>query len=261
MPFATNALDGTRIYYEDTERPGPPLVFMYGLMDPVPAAKALPIARRLESRARMIYVDHRGHGRSDKPHDASAYAIRLRVADVVAVLDALRIDRAHFAGISWGARLGFALGEQAPERLHSLVLSGNQPFAWDQRWPIVQTVTDAIAAARDGGPEALLRWFEDFIGKPLPKKAQRWLLENDAAALDAAWTSALAEGDIAPGLRSWRTPCLIAAGEFDDFHDNARRAATEIPCATFVSLTGKDHITAIDEVDRLMPGILELLQS
>jgi len=261
VPFAINPVDGLRTYYEDAGDAGPPLLFMYGLMDPVPAAKALTIARRLRKCARVVFVDHRGHGLSDKPVDPAAYALDLRVADVVSVVDALGLERVHFAGISWGARLGFALGERSPNRLLSLILNGNQPFAWDPAWEVVQTLTGAMAAARVGGTQALLRWFEDYIGRPLPQRERQWLLENDPLALDAAWTAALSEGDIATDFSHWRTPSLIAAGERDEFHENARRAAEAIPGAIFVSLAGHNHISAIYEVDRLMPGILALLES
>ena len=44
----------------------------------------------------------RGVGRSDKPHEAKAYAMGLHVADAVAVLDELGLERAHFVGASWG---------------------------------------------------------------------------------------------------------------------------------------------------------------
>jgi pimeloyl-ACP methyl ester carboxylesterase len=50
-----------------------------------------------------MYVDHRGLGRSDKPHDPDAYAMSLRAADAVAVIDELDIERAHFIGMSWEA--------------------------------------------------------------------------------------------------------------------------------------------------------------
>jgi len=261
MPFATNAVDGTRTYFEDAGGEGPPLLFMYGLMDPVPAARALPIAKRLRKHARVIYVDHRGHGQSDKPHDAAAYALKLRVEDVVSVIDKLGLESAHFVGISWGARLGFALGEYAPDRIRSLVLSGNQPYAWDPAWHVVQTLTAAMSVAREGGTPALLRWFEAFVGRPLPRRERRWLLENDPLALDAAWSAALSEGAISDRLSIWKTPCLIAAGENDEFHDSAKLAATEILGARFVSLAGHDHISALYETDDLMPGILDLLRS
>ena len=68
--------------------------------------------------------------------------------DAVAVLDALGIGRAHFLGSSWGARLGFALGEHAPERVLSLVLCGNQPYAWDLESPTAHAVAAAIAASK-----------------------------------------------------------------------------------------------------------------
>jgi pimeloyl-ACP methyl ester carboxylesterase len=261
MPFAINPFDGLRSYYEDEGGDGAPVVLMYGLMDPVPAARALPIARRLEKHARVIYVDHRGHGLTDKPHDADAYALELRVADVVSVINALGLDRVHFLGISWGARLGFALGEHVPDRLMSLTLTGNQPYAWDPQWQTVRTLTAAMAAAREGGTRALLLWFEAYIGRELPRRERGWLLENDALALDAAWTSALSEGDVSSDLSKWSTPCLIAAGEADEFHDNAKRAAGEIPDATFLSLEGHDHISALYEVDRVLPHILKLLDA
>jgi pimeloyl-ACP methyl ester carboxylesterase len=125
----------------------------------------------------------------------------------------------------------------------------------------VQALNQAMSAARQGGTEALLRWFEDFIGRPLPRRERQWLLENDPLALDAAWTAARMEGEITDEFKAWDVPCLIAAGDGDEFHDNARRAASQIPAATFVSLTGRDHMSSIDEVDRLMPGILHLLQA
>ena len=88
----------------------------------------------------------------DKPHSgADAYALTTRVADSVAVLDAVKVDRAHFVGSSWGARLGFALGEHAPERVLSLVLCGNQPYAWNLDSPTARAVAAAVAASRHEG--------------------------------------------------------------------------------------------------------------
>jgi pimeloyl-ACP methyl ester carboxylesterase len=51
----------------------------------------------------LILVDARGHGASDKPHEPAAYALSLRVSDIVAVLDALHLSTAHFWGYSMGA--------------------------------------------------------------------------------------------------------------------------------------------------------------
>jgi pimeloyl-ACP methyl ester carboxylesterase len=77
--------------------------------------------------------------------------VQTRVGDAVAILDELGIERAHFVGSSWGARLGFALGEHAPERVLSLVVCGNQPYAWDLAWATVEAVAAAIAASKETG--------------------------------------------------------------------------------------------------------------
>jgi pimeloyl-ACP methyl ester carboxylesterase len=100
-----------------------------GFADSVQDLRVWALADALASEGfRVIFGDHRGHGRSDKPHDEAAYAMPLRVADAVAILDRLGIERAHFVGRSWGGRLRFGIGEHAPERVRSLVIGGNQPY-------------------------------------------------------------------------------------------------------------------------------------
>ena len=181
----------------------------------------------------------------------------------MAVLDALNIDRAHFLGSSWGARLGFALGEHAPERLVSLVLCGNQPYAWNFDSRTARAVAAAVAAARRNGMRGFVETFESALGYRFPEPDRTWTLEkNDPAALEAGWRSAQVEGAISQDLGKWRVPCLICAGEADEMHDDAERAAGEIPRATFVSLPGHSHISAFYEADALLlPHILDLLRS
>jgi pimeloyl-ACP methyl ester carboxylesterase len=120
MPYATNALDGSRVYFEDDGGDGTPVVLHGGIIDSVDLVRESNIAQALQElptdEFRLIYAAHRGVGRSDKPHEVEAYAMPLRVADAVAVLDELGIERAHFIGNSWGGRLGFGIGEHAPER-------------------------------------------------------------------------------------------------------------------------------------------------
>lgn len=150
MPYARNALDGTGVYFEDDGGDGVPVVFHGGIVDSVPLLRASHIARALQAlpEFRLIYVDHRGVGRSDKPHDQAAYAMPLRVADAMAVLDELGIQRAHFIGTSYGGRLGFGIGELAPERVLSLVVGGQQPYAIDREGPLFRVVAESLLASR-----------------------------------------------------------------------------------------------------------------
>jgi pimeloyl-ACP methyl ester carboxylesterase len=201
---------------------------------------------------RLIYADHRGLGRSDKPHDPEAYAMPLRVADAVAVLDQLGIERAHFIGMSWGGRLGFGIGQHAPERVLSLVIGGQQPYAWPDS-PLTRIVTDALAAPQTEGTDALVDAFEAFWGVRFPEPQRTRWLGNDRAALEAAVNAALAEGVITDDLRAWQVRCLIFMGAGDaDFLDQARRAADEIPKAELLLLEEADHYAAHMSQDELV---------
>lgn len=263
MSYATNPVDGVRTYFEDSRGAGPPVLFYTGFGDPLEVARSSRLARALTGEFRLICADHRGQGCSDKPRDVGAYTLTTRVADAVAVLNALGIERAHFLGSSWGGRLGFALGEHAPDRVLSLVVCGNQPYAWDFESPTAQAVATAIAASRQKGMKGFVETFEAALGYHFPEPARTWTLEkNDPAALEAAWLSARGEGPVSQDLSAWRVPCLICVGEADEMHDDARRAAAEIPGARFVSLPGHAHISAFYEADDvLLPHILELLRS
>ena len=261
MPYAINPSDGVRTYYEDAGGSGPPVLFYAGFFEPLESAQASGLARVLSNEFRLVFADHRGHGRSDKPHDVDAYALSKRVADATAVLDQLGIERAHFIGISWGARLGFAVGEHAPNHLLSLVLCGNQPYEWDLESPLARAVSDAIAASERSGMAAFVETFESALDYTFPEALRTWTLENDPVALDAAFRSVRTEGAISRDLTKWQVPCLIYAGSSDEMHDDAERAASEIPRARFLSLPGHTHLSAPDEVDELLPYVLDLLHS
>lgn len=259
MPYAINAIDNARTYYEDDGGAGAPVLFYSGLTDSIEFAKVSPLARALEGKCRRIFADHRGHGRSDKPHDPAEYSLRLQVADVVAVLDATGVERVHFIGSSWGARLGFALGEHAPERVASLILGGNQPYEWDFSSPLIQAAEAAVKTLAGGSMTEFVRVAEERLGEPFPEPSRSQIMENDALAIHAAWQSTHSEGAISKSLSKWRIPCLIYTGMSDDMHDAAKRAADEIPGAIFVSLPDVTHMTVGEAEGLVVDRVLELI--
>jgi pimeloyl-ACP methyl ester carboxylesterase len=261
MPFASNPVDGVPIYFEDWGGSGPPVVLYTGFLDPIEVAQASGIALALREEYRLVFADHRGHGRSGAPHEPEAYALRTRVADHIAVLDTLGVERAHVIGFSWGARLGFAIGEFAPDRVRGLVLCGNQPYPWDLSTPMVKAVAAAADAASTRGMLGFIEAFEAGVGIRFPEPARTLELRNDPDAIRAAVSSILEEGAIADDLSRWRLPCLIYTGEDDEMHDAARRAAAEIPTATFLSLPGHTHFSSEGETDDVLRPIRELLRS
>ncbi len=104
----------------------------------------------------VIGVDQRGHGASDKPHDPALYTLDRLVQDILNVLDTYLIDETHYVGYSLGARVGWRVALDAPERITRAVLGGipdGQPltrFRTDQALDFLDTgapVTDRITNA------------------------------------------------------------------------------------------------------------------
>jgi len=263
VPHARNRVDGSMIYFEDDGGDGIPVVFHGGVLDRVDDVRESGIARALPAEEfRAIFVDHRGLGRSAKPHNPSAYVMPVRVGDAVAVLDELGIERAHFVGMSWGGRLGFGIAAHAPTRVLSLVVGGQQPYEWPDS-PLTRVVTQALADSGTDDAEALVQAFEKFWGVTFPAERRARWVDNDPVALRAALATALSEGTIANDLAAWHVPCLIFLGAADaDFLDQARRAAAEIPNAELLVLDDADHYAAHVTQDQvLVDAVLRTLRA
>jgi pimeloyl-ACP methyl ester carboxylesterase len=199
------------VYFEADGGTSAPVVLLGGFLDPIALVRRAPIAQalaRFPDEFRLVFVDHRGHGRSDKPHDVSAYAMPLRVADVVAVLDELEIPRAHLLGISWGGRLCFGLGQYAAEHVRSLIAIGQHPYAIDRDGPLARVVGNALEASEERGIEALVEAFEAIAGR-YPDDVRSTYLACDAQAMRAAWEAAVTEGAVGEDLGTWTVRCLI----------------------------------------------------
>src|SRR6188472_3402750 len=97
MPYTTN--NGVRLYYELIGS-GAPLLLHPGFVCSGEDWIEAGYVAALKDRYRVILFDPRGQGRSDKPHDPADYQRHHRVDDVLAVLDATGINRAHFWGYS-----------------------------------------------------------------------------------------------------------------------------------------------------------------
>ena len=243
MSYSNVRADGSHIL-RGREARARPSSSIGGFADPLEVPKASGLARALSGEFRWIFADHRDQGGSDKPHEAEAYELRRRVGDAVAVLDVLGLEHAHFLGSSWGARLGFALGEHAPSacsRSSSAATSRTRgPRVADR--PGGRRGHRRLQAGRDAGFVAA---FETALGYRFPEPTGSGRSEkNDPAALEAAWRSVRLEGPVSQHLGTWRVPCLICAGEADEMHDAARQAAEEIPGARFVSLAGHSYTEA-----------------
>src|SRR5690242_218963 len=92
-----------------------------------------PVLRRLRRHFRLVLVDNRGCGRSDRP--AGSFAVADMAGDVVAVLDAAGIRRAHVLGASLGGMAAQELAIRHAERVDGLVLACTTP-GWPFAYPM-----------------------------------------------------------------------------------------------------------------------------
>ncbi len=107
------------------EGQGPPVVLIHGLTLDAEMQWADPgIIKALAKDYRVIAMDCRGHGKSDKPHEPAAYGIEM-VEDVSRLLDHLEIKKAHLVGYSLGGSIALKFLVSHPERCSSVVLGEN----------------------------------------------------------------------------------------------------------------------------------------
>jgi pimeloyl-ACP methyl ester carboxylesterase len=230
MPYVRS--QGLRIHYH-VEGDGPSLVLQHRFGDRLESWYELGYVNALKDDYRLILIDARGHGASDKPHEPEAYSFQNVTADVVAVLDDLAVSQAHYFGFSMGGKNGFAFAAYAPERLRSLIALGTGASAQDHapldRW---------IAALRQG-PEAVPSiWEMDASVSPALRQQ---LLSNDLEALIAQRIQRkepLGFDDILPTLP---IPCLLMVGEADAAYARVQACSRMIPNVTFVSFPSLGH--------------------
>jgi pimeloyl-ACP methyl ester carboxylesterase len=123
MPTAELSIqtpDGISLSGEESGA-GTPVVLLHGLT----ATRRYVVMGSTElqrSGHRVVAYDARGHGRSDPAPAPDAYTYRHLAADLIAVLDALQIQRALIAGASMGAHTALALALSHPERVAALAL-------------------------------------------------------------------------------------------------------------------------------------------
>lgn len=245
MPFAYNG--DVRIHYQVYGQ-GAPLVLQHGFANSSGTWIKLGYVDALSSTHQVITVDARGHGASDKPHRAQAYALPCFIGDVIAVLDALQIERAHFFGYSMGSWIGFGMARHAPERLLSLIVGGHRPEGGD---------FSAFRDVHGQDPERFMAALEKMVGEPLDARLKRLMLANDLVALAALVQPRIDQREPLPELN---VPCLLFAGTADKRYPALAECAQRHDCASFFALPELNHIQSIVRADLVLPRVLSFLK-
>jgi pimeloyl-ACP methyl ester carboxylesterase len=118
VPIVTRG-DLELAYRERGDAQGKPIVLMHGLML---SSHHMERLARLLREYRVVLLDLHGHGRSSHPRDHARYSMHEWTLDVVALLDALHIERAAVGGMSLGANVTYQLALEQPDRLAAMIL-------------------------------------------------------------------------------------------------------------------------------------------
>src|SRR5947209_7361645 len=207
-------------------------------------------ARALSGAFRVLRYDQRGHGGTDAP--AGRYSFELLIADAVALMDALGIKKAHFAGLSMGGATALGLAEKHPERVDKVVVCDSpcqSTPASAQQWE------ERIAIAQKQGMEALVeptagRWFppEALQAKAAHIDKVRQMIRGTPVNGFIGCAAALADHDYASAAGTVKQPVLFLVGEKDGVNPAAmRKLNAAVPGSRYVELAGAGHISNLDQ--------------
>ena len=185
---------------------------------------------------RVIALDNRGHGGSEKPHDPADYRTERMAADAVALLDHVEIARAHLMGYSMGARIAAFGALSAPGRVRSLVLGGLGYHLVD-KGGLPTTIADAMLApsleAVTDPMGRLFRRFADANGSDL--RALAACIIGSRQSLTSVEVSAIV------------APTLVAVGEKDPIAGDPHRLAALFQRGQALDIPGRDHNLAVGD--------------
>jgi pimeloyl-ACP methyl ester carboxylesterase len=233
-------------YIDMGDPKGPPVVLIHGYTDN--ARDWVPLIPYLSKKFRLIVVDIRGHGRSDKPE--CCYARIDFAYDIKLLLDALHIARADVVGHSLGSMITQVLAEQWPERVRKVVLISSTagPRAGS---PPKKPTFDYAAEIRklkepiDPDSPFMVAWWDS--PKPVnPEFIRRQ--RRDAANIPlAVWLAVLDQGanfgDLQRNLPKLQAPALLIWGSDDPIMDEEGRQTLRegLPSATIKVFDGLGH--------------------
>ncbi|HEY1360624.1 MAG TPA: alpha/beta fold hydrolase [Xanthobacteraceae bacterium] len=220
-------------------------------------------ARELGGASHILRYDQRGHGATEAP--PGRYSFDLLIADAVALMDAMGIGKASFAGLSMGGVTALGLAQQHPDRLDRVIVCDS---------PCQSTPTSAqqweerILVAQKQGMEPLVeptigRWFPPEIIKANPPYLARvrQMVRSTPVNGFVGCAAALADHNYAAAVGTVTRPVLFMAGEKDGVTPIAmRKLSAALPGSRYVELPGAGHISNLDQPQAFTEVVRDFLR-
>ena len=207
-------------------------------------------AHEFSGAFRVLRYDQRGHGASDAP--AGRYSFEQLIADAVALMDALGIKTASFAGLSMGGATALGFAQKHPDRLDRVIVCDTpcqSTPASAQQWE------ERIVIAQKQGMGALVeptvgRWFPPEVMNANPPHIDkvRQMVRTTPVNGFIGCAAALADHNYAAAVATVTRPVLFMAGEKDGVTPTAmRKLSAALPGSRYVELPGAGHISNMDQ--------------
>lgn len=259
MPMAQ--IDGGDIHYTCTGAGTPLVMLLPQSSGPVGVG---PFIETLAESALVIRYDQRGTGRSAPASDMSMAA---RADEVVSVLDALGLARAHLCCHSTGCGIGLAMAARNPARAAGLILISPWAYA-DAHLTTMQQLR--IAAARGLAPSPYARFNASLLFPPAYRRAHEAGFAQMAADAESApqdadqiadRLNAILAFDTRPLTPTLACPTLIVTAEDDQLMPAwfGRDMAQSIPGARLIELPGGGHMLPETRGDELAEVVVNFM--
>jgi pimeloyl-ACP methyl ester carboxylesterase len=238
LPMPSFHNGAVEIAYLD-EGEGDPIILVHGFASSKNVNWVYPtwVSDLKKDGRRVIALDNRGHGDSEKLYDAAQYEIAIMADDVIALMDHLSLARADVMGYSLGSRMTAVLALKAPQRLRSAILGGigigliegggpGENVALALEAPSLEDVTDPVG-----------RTFRAFADQTRSDRralaaclrgSRRLMTREEAAAITGV-------------------PVLIAVGSADEIAGSAHALGEIIPGSQVLDIPNRDHMRAVGD--------------
>lgn len=254
MPYSTR--NGLSIHYE-VHGDGPPMVLIHA--NPFDRRLWMYQVARFSAFYRVIAVDLRGYGLSDKPD--APFALADMLADVLGVCADEGVARAIFAGVSVGSGIALLASITRPEMVEAAILVGGSSAG--------PRDVNAILAGFEGKPlgEHLMHLMRGYVAPgfadtPLGGYLLKLFVEN-SAALSARCIAnifrARASCDMTESLVGVQLPVLVLNGAFDGSLAAGRRTASLLPNAQHVVIDDAGHACCLEQPGAFDAAIIAFL--
>jgi pimeloyl-ACP methyl ester carboxylesterase len=263
--------NGVKIRYV-TEGKGEPVVLIHGWMaDSSMWGRDRSGNTKLDTTGasgfQLIALDCRGHGKSDKPHDPEKYGPEM-AADVVRLLDHLKLEKAHLIGYSSGAFIAGKVAATHPERVLSVVYAGQAPLVAGTKSSDSSEVEVFAKAVDEGKDLGSYIFAVTPPGKPKPTEDQakaiaKFLFDGkDVKAFAAAGRSFKNLEVTEEQLSKCKAPILFIHGgnESDYVKDRVATVRKLLGRGEVKIVEGADHMTTLTKPE-FASAVIEFLRS